>query len=256
MKPGSLILHFLFILFCTGQVDAQTSLDKSVSDPFEGKAYYADEIIGWKEFKDNPYINVIGLDTVEKGESYGNTTEFKDNKFIARYLTFCGNGCNSFVSGTYKVTGNQIALFLDSISYGGNCAGRSNESVKKSLGTFYWVKKEGGFYILRNIEDAKTLDYLAQVKDQVRSFRYITQTQIIMQFISVYNRYIKIVPAENNKEYQVLMTELSNWKSASENWRLAAEGYKITDEAEYKAYSKIALELDKILSDAQRKHIK
>lgn len=256
MKYGNLILQFFFIIFCAGQVDAQISLRDSRNNPFEGNIYYADEIIGWKDFKHSAHINVIGLDTVEKGHTYGYTTEFKDNKFISRYLTFCGNGCNYFASGTYKVTGNQIALFLDTISYSGNCDGRSNEAVNKSLGTFYWVKKETGFYILRDIEDAATLDYLEQVKHQVRSFKYITQTQIIMQFISVYNRYIKIFPAENNKEYQVLMTELGNWKSASENWRLAAEGYKITDEAEYKEYSKIAMELDRILSDTQRKHIK
>lgn len=256
LKFNNSILQFLIVVFSAGQVTAQINVSDTLPASFENIVWNADEVIGLKNFNYGGQFNVISLDTVNPQNPYGNITEFKDNKFTSHNQGFCGNECRAFVTGTYKVDGNKIDLFINTIVYAKDCAGTPAQVINKPFGTFYWVKNEYGLHFLKDLRDKPNLDAVKKLKSNLPAFRYITSSQLIVKFISIYHRFIKIVPDTKDEEYMAWANTLENWRAEVKNWESEAEKYKITGEEEYKEYKKIVMLLDSILADTQSRHRK
>ena len=134
---------FLITLLVSSESVLAQKADSSLSSILIGKAFFAKEIIGIKDFSYNPEVETIILTPIKENTPFGNVTSFKDGIFISGNYGECGNECRVTVTGKYGLEGNTIYLFVESIRYWKECSDKPMLSIQKDIGTFSWQIHEG-----------------------------------------------------------------------------------------------------------------
>ena len=227
----------LFANFCYGQEIVSINIADKLNNPFENSQWKPSEIIGLTDYYEfNEHIAEIKLYPVNEEFPHGNFVEFKDGKFTSYNKIPCIQGTFRCTNGTYKVDGNKIDFFLSTISYIKNA--EPFKTINKSLGTFYWIKDDFSFRIVKDLKDEPSVNYFEKLQIPIQIFEDKKANYLIKKYIYVFNRYSQIIDNKSKEKYRIMLYEF-------EEWRTEARNYKTINENEQ--FHKLIMELDGIL---------
>lgn len=125
-------------------------LYSQAQDPFKNKQWSTNTLIGFSNFKFDPKLPEIILDTLNHKYPYGYITRFSaDHTFTSYNMGPCGNECRISIKGTYTLNEHRIELVVDSISYWKECSHKPVEKYNTSLGWYVWKQKDSTIVLTR-----------------------------------------------------------------------------------------------------------
>lgn len=154
-------------------------------------------------------ITLKKIDTKNPQDSYYQLQFLPDNKFVSYNIPGCGLDCVVHVYGNYTTTQNTIQFITTRVERMKGCKGK--EEIKKNVGTFYWIKEQDTYRLIKNFDDEPKENYFKKAQIEIPPVNNDKTQKILSDYEYVYNRIYQIWQNKNSKKYNILRRLEGKW---------------------------------------------